>query len=191
MWLGISGGLALLAAASLTSQAVVNLPPVVIGAKLPTLPETATAIAGAITLTRLPMFAFFPLQTTLLPRLTAGAARGDPEVGAHADPAHGRPVRCAGPVRNRGAGRRGFRAARPPPRQAGEPVQTPTLAALGIGTVFLMAVNVTQPALVALGRHRMVLVAALTGVAAMTVTFVLPVDPITSRCSRRRPARWP
>jgi O-antigen/teichoic acid export membrane protein len=53
-----------------------------------------------------------------------------------------------------------------------------TLAALGIGTVFLMAANVTQPALIALGKHRMVLVAFLTGAAAMTVTFVLPVDPI-------------
>lgn len=67
----------MLVLAGLTNQAVVNLPPVVINAKPEALPGVATAIAGAITLTRLPMFAFVPLQTTLLPRLTAAVAQGD------------------------------------------------------------------------------------------------------------------
>jgi O-antigen/teichoic acid export membrane protein len=179
MWLGVSAGLAMLVVAGLTNQAVVNLPPVVINAKLEALPGLATTIAGAITLTRLPMFAFVPLQTTLLPRLTASAARGDR-----------RSVRtqtlrtiavCVvlgllGIVLLGTAG----------PWLLAIVVHDPvhlsnaTLAALGIGTVFLMAVNVTQPALVALGRHRTVVAAALTGVAAMTATFVLPVDPVTT-----------
>ncbi|WP_434451830.1 lipopolysaccharide biosynthesis protein [Lentzea sp. E54] len=178
-WLGLSGSLFLLVVASLTFQAVVNLPPVVIGAKLEALPEVATAIAGAVTLTRLPMFAFVPLQTTLLPRLTAAAARGDRR-GVRTQTlrtialcvtlgllgivllATAGPWLLALVVAKTGS------------------LSNGTLAALGIGTVFLMAANVMQPALVALGKHRMVLAAFLTGAAAMTVTFVLPVDPVTA-----------
>lgn len=178
MWLGMSAGLALLAVASLTNQAVVNLPPVVINAKLLTQPELATAIAGAITLTRLPMFAFVPLQTTLLPRLTASAARGDRRS------VRTQTFRTVALCVVLGLLGIGLLATAGPWLLAivvhdSVHLSNATLAALGIGTVFLMAVNVTQPALVALGKHRTVLVSALTGVAAMTVTFVLPVDPIT------------
>jgi len=52
-----------------------------------------------------------------------------------------------------------------------------TLAGLGIGTLFLMTANVTQPALIALGRHRTVLIAYLIGTAAMALAFVVPVEP--------------
>ncbi|SEP64175.1 Membrane protein involved in the export of O-antigen and teichoic acid [Lentzea xinjiangensis] len=177
MWLGISAGLALLAVASLTNQAVVNLPPVVINAIAQ--PEVATAIAGAITLTRLPMFAFVPLQTTLLPRLTASAARGDRRS------VRTQTLRTVAVCAALGLLGIVLLATAGPQLLAlllGRPasLSNATLAALGIGTVFLMAANVTQPALVALGKHRTVLVASLTGVAAMTLTFVLPVDPTTT-----------
>lgn len=174
-WLGLSSGLFLLVVASLTYQAVVNLPAVVVGAKVEA--ALATAIAGALTVTRLPMLAFVPLQTTLLPRLTATAARGDRR-GVRAQTVR-TVVLCVvlgllGIVLLATAGP--WMLALVAPETAS--LSNATLAALGIGTVFLMAANVTQPALIALGKHRMVLVAFLTGAAAMTVTFVLPVDPI-------------
>ncbi|NUT52405.1 MAG: hypothetical protein HOV94_34695, partial [Saccharothrix sp.] len=175
-WLGLSSGLFLLVVASLTYQAVVNLPAVVIGARVEAV--LATAIAGALTVTRLPMLAFVPLQTTLLPRLTAAAARGDRR-GVRRQTLR-TVVLCVvlgllGIVLLATAGP--WLLAFVAPKTAS--LSNGTLAALGIGTVFLMAANVTQPALVALGKHRMVLVAFLMGAAAMTVTFVLPVDPIT------------
>jgi O-antigen/teichoic acid export membrane protein len=148
----------------------------VINAKLLTQPELATAIAGAITLTRLPMFAFVPLQTTLLPRLSTSVARGDlrsVRTQTLRTVAVSSALGLLGIALLAVAG----------PELVGLFLSKPTsltnatCAALGIGTVFIMAVNVSQPALVALGKHRTVLVASLTGVAAMTATFVLPVEP--------------
>jgi hypothetical protein len=43
-----------------------------------------------------------------------------------------------------------------------------------------MISNVTQPPLLALGRHRMVLMSFLTGAAAMVLAFVVPAEPVTS-----------
>lgn len=178
---GVSTALVLVVVANLTSQAIVNLPPVVINAKLEALPVVATAIAAAVTLTRLPMFAFVPLQTMLLPRLTANAAQGD----------------------LRGVRRQTLRTAAVcvvlgllgilmlavlGPWLLGvyvdlggeRPLSSAVMAGLGIGTLFLMTTNVTQPALLAIGQHRAVLVSYLTGAVAMTVMFVLPVEPVTS-----------
>jgi O-antigen/teichoic acid export membrane protein len=180
MRFGIAAGLGLLVIASLTNQAVVNLPPVVIGAKLATQPEVATAIAVAVTLTRLPMFAFVPLQTMLLPRLTETASRGD-RLGVRKQTVR-TVAACvvlgllgilvlatAGPwllgvyLKGKTGGLSGA-----------------TMAGLGVGTLFLMTANVTQPALLALGKHRTVLASYLSGAVAMVIAFVLPVDPIAA-----------
>lgn len=177
---GIAAGLGLLVIASLTNQAVVNLPPVVIGAKLVTQPEVATAIAAAVTLTRLPMFAFVPLQTMLLPRLTETAARGD-RVGVRKQT-----VRTVAACVALGlVGILVLATAGPwllsiylKGKTGG--LTAPTLAGLGIGTLFLMTVNVTQPALLALGKHRTVVVSFLCGAAAMVIAFVLPIDPVVA-----------
>lgn len=177
MRFGIASGLALLVVASLTNQAVVNLPPVVIGAKLVSSPELATAIAAAVTLTRLPMFAFVPLQTMLLPRLTETAARGD-RLGMRRQT-----VRTVAAcvvlgllgilvLATAGPWLLGVYEGKP------GGLSGATMAGLGVGTLFLMTANVTQPALLALGRHRTVLVSYLTGAAAMVVAFVLPIDPL-------------
>jgi O-antigen/teichoic acid export membrane protein len=176
---GVSAGLALLVIASLTNQAIVNLPPVVIGAKLVALPATATAIAAAVMLTRLPMFAFVPLQTMLLPRLTADATRGD-LLGVRRQT-----VRTVAACVVLGLLGIVVLAVFGPQLLAiylGKPadLSSAVMAGLGVGTLFLMTTNVTQPALLAVGRHRAVLISYLTGAAAMTVMFVLPIEPVTS-----------
>lgn len=176
---GVSSALAFLVASNLTNQAIVNLPPLMITWRGDVEPVLATVIAGAVTLTRLPMFAFFPLQTMLLPRLTTGAAQGDLKgvrrltvqmvvacalIGLAAIVVLG----TAGPWLL------GV--------YLGSPVSlsAAAMAGLGIGTLFLMISNVTQPPLLALGRHRMVLMSFLTGAAAMVLAFVLPAEPVTS-----------
>jgi O-antigen/teichoic acid export membrane protein len=176
---GVSTALALVVVANLTNQAIVNLPPVVIGAKLETLPEIALAIAAAVTLTRLPMFAFVPLQTMLLPRLTTGAARGDLK-GVRTQTVRTITACVAlGLLAVVGLAVLGPQVLS---IYLGKPADLSgaTMAGLGIGTVFLMAANVTQPALLALGKHRAVLVSYLTGAVAMVVAFVVPVEPVTS-----------
>jgi O-antigen/teichoic acid export membrane protein len=177
--LGVSAGLALLVVASLTNQAVVNLPPVVIAGKLLASPGLAAAIAASIMLTRLPMFAFVPLQTMLLPRLTETAARGD-RAGVRRQTMR-TVVAC---VALGGLGIAVLGTVGPQLLEiylAGpSDLSRPTMAGLGVGTLFLMTANVTQPALLALGKHRTVLTSYLTGAAAMVVAFVLPVDAVTS-----------
>jgi O-antigen/teichoic acid export membrane protein len=179
MRLGVSAGLALLVVASLTNQAVVNLPPVVIGGKLVASPELATAIGASIMLTRLPMFAFVPLQTMLLPRLTETAAKGD-RAGVRRQTV--RTVAVCVVLGMLGIALLGTVGPQLLELYLGRPTELShaTMAGLGIGTLFLMTANVTQPALLALGRHRAVLTAYLSGAAAMVVAFVLPVDAVTS-----------
>jgi O-antigen/teichoic acid export membrane protein len=177
--LGVSAGLALLVVASLTNQAVVNLPPVVIAGKLLSSPELATAIAASIMLTRLPMFAFVPLQTMLLPRLTETAARGD-RAGVRRQTV--RTVLACVVLGGLGIVLLGTVGPQLLEIYLGKPsdLSRATMAGLGVGTLFLMTANVTQPALLALGKHRTVLTAYLTGAATMVVMFVLPVGAITS-----------
>jgi O-antigen/teichoic acid export membrane protein len=180
MRFGIAAGLGLLVIASLTNQAVVNLPPVLVAAKLVSQPALSAAIGVALTLTRLPMFAFVPLQTMLLPRLTETATRGD-RLGVRKQT-----MRTVAACVVLGlAGILVLATAGPwllgvyAPKVAGL-LSGATMAGLGIGTLFLMTANVTQPALLALGKHRLVLASYLTGAAAMVVAFVLPLDPVFS-----------
>jgi len=179
MRLGVSAGLALLVVASLTNQAVVNLPPVVIAGKLLASPELATAIAASIMLTRLPMFAFVPLQTMLLPRLTETAARGD-RVGVRRQTM--RTVLACVALGGLGIVLLGTVGPQLLEIYLGKTseLSRATMAGLGVGTLFLMTANVTQPALLALGKHRTVLAAYLSGAATMVVMFVVPVDAVTS-----------
>lgn len=176
---GVSSALLLVVAANLTNQAIVNLPPVLIASRPEVDPLLVAAIAGAVTLTRLPMFAFVPLQTMLLPRLTTGAAQGDLLGVRRAT------LRTAAACVLLGVlGIVVLGTAGPwllglylgPSRD----LSAAAMAGLGIGTLFLMTSNVTQPALLALGRHRMVLVSYLTGAAGMVLAFALPVEPVTS-----------
>lgn len=176
---GVSSALLLVVVSNLTNQAIVNLPPVMIASRPEVDPVLVAAIGGAITLTRLPMFAFVPLQTMLLPRLTTGAAKGD-LAGVRRQSLR-TIAACvllgvlvivvlgtAGPWL---LGLYLDPSARLP---------AAAMAGLGIGTLFLMCSNVTQPALLALGKHRMVLASYLTGAAAMVLAFVLPAEPVTS-----------
>ncbi|WP_439662566.1 hypothetical protein ACSHWB_14610 [Lentzea sp. HUAS TT2] len=184
MRFGVSSALALVVVANLTNQAIVNLPPVMLAWRPEASTLLVTVIAGAVTLTRLPMFAFVPLQTMLLPRLTSGAAQGD-LLGVRRQTLK-TVAACVvlgvlGIVVLGTAGQwlLGLYLG-PGVDLAAVNLSAAALAGLGVGTLFLMTSNVTQPALLALGRHRMVLVSYLTGAAAMVLAFLLPVEPITS-----------
>lgn len=177
MRFGLSSALLMVVLANSANQGIVNLPPVVVNARL--VSDTATAVGLAVMLTRLPIFAVNPLQTMLLPRLTASAARGD----------------LAG-VRKQnlqtvaicivlGLVGIALLATVGPTLLSiyqGQPARlsAATMAGLGVGTLFLAAMNLTQTALLALSQHRAVLISYLTGLAAMIVAAVLPIAPIAS-----------
>ncbi|MEU4744940.1 hypothetical protein AB0G02_31375, partial [Actinosynnema sp. NPDC023658] len=69
--------LALLVMAGLLVQAVANVAPIVVTARLPHEAGLALAFSSAFILVRVPLFVFSPVQALLLPGLTAAATRGD------------------------------------------------------------------------------------------------------------------
>ncbi|WP_132119602.1 hypothetical protein [Actinocrispum wychmicini] len=174
---GLSTALLLVVLANSANQGIVNLPPVIVNHRL--ISDTATAVGLAVMLTRLPMFAVMPLQTMLLPRLTASAARGD--LGGVRKQNLRTVAVCVvlgliGIVVLATAGPTLLSIYQGRPAE----LSATTMAGLGVGTLFLTAMNITQPALLALSRHRAVLVSYLSGLAAMVVAAVLPIDPIAS-----------
>ncbi|WP_086780394.1 lipopolysaccharide biosynthesis protein [Crossiella equi] len=173
----IAKGLALLGAATLLAQLVANLAPIVVSARLLTDKELVAAFGFAFVLTRVPLLVFGPVQSMMLPALTAAAVRGDfAEV-------RGRvrvillAVFAVGLTGAIGSALLGpwlvvhvFNATVWPSWQV--------MGLLGLSTVLLMIAQVLQPALVALGRHHTVTVAWVIGTAVLVAMLALPGDPI-------------
>jgi O-antigen/teichoic acid export membrane protein len=173
--------LGLLVVGNLVGQFVTNGTPLVIAPRLATVSGAAlgTAINAAIVLTRTPLFALFPIQSLVLPKLTAAVTRGD-----------------LAEVRNRMAllvaycgsiglvGSAGFALLGQWVLRTFMGIDSSLaggmLAVLGLGTTCLMAALVLQDALVALDRHRVVLFAWSAGAAAMIVVFLLPVGAVAA-----------
>ena len=132
------------------------------------------AFTAAVALTRVPVMLFGPVQAVLLPRLTAAATTGDR--GAFRDQV----LRATAAVGGIGlltvAGMAvlGDWAVRllfgTPPLSRG------LLAALGLGAALLLAMQLLQPAVLALGRHRAVLLGCALGLAVFALCFLLPGD---------------
>lgn len=167
----------LLAFASGLTFLVANLAPLVLTARLPLQPEVAAAFVSLFVLARIPVFLFAPLQAFLLPSLTAGVERGDRahvrsrlRVALLAVAAIGVPGVVLAGLFGPWAARVFFNA----------PVDLPITAAtlLGLSTVAMMAAQVLQPALVALGVHRMATIAWLSGTVVFVALLLVPGDPV-------------
>lgn len=169
----LARGMALLVVATLLSQLVANLGPVVVGLRSSD-PAVVAAFASAVVTARIPLFLFSPVQALLLPGLTGAAEVGDRRAVA----ARIRQVLAA--VGAFGlAGLAGAAMFGPWAVQTlfGTEVRLSSgvLALLATSTVLFMLAQVLAPALIALGRHRWV---ALGWVAGTVVFLAVALAPL-------------
>ncbi len=156
---------------------VMNVAPIVVTPRLGDDAATAAAFASAFVLARIPLFLFAPVQAMLLPSLTRAATRGAlGDVRAKlrlillAVAAIGIPGVLASFLVGPWAVQVLFGAE---VRLSGTVV-----GLLGVSTIGLMVAQVLQPGLIALGRHKLVTIAWLTGTVVLVALLSLPGDPI-------------
>lgn len=170
-------GMTFLVAATLLSQLMANLGPVIVGLRSADVVVVA-AFASAVVLARAPLFLFAPVQAVLLPGLTRAAESGDQ---------HAVLVRIRQVVTIVGAfGLAGVAVAAALGPWAvqvffGAEVRLPVwvLSLLATSTVLFMLAQVLQPALIALGSHHWVAIGWVAGALVFLAVALsgLPVLP--------------
>jgi O-antigen/teichoic acid export membrane protein len=175
-------GVGLLGVATLLAQLVANLAPLVVTGRMlgsASGEAAAAAFAFAFVLTRAPLLLFSPVQALLLPRVAAAVVRGDLDLVR-------RQVRT-GLVAVAVVGAGGAAVATLAGPWAVQTLfgaeQRPSVLVtglLGVSTGLLLVVQLLQPVLVALGRHRTVSVAWIVGTAVLAGLLVLPGPAVTA-----------
>jgi O-antigen/teichoic acid export membrane protein len=178
----LAGSVGLLAGASSLTLLVVNLGPVVLTSRLGTAhadAELAASFVSLFLLARIPLFLFAPVQAFLLPALTAAAERGDLTVVRRQVRAALLAVAAVGGPGVVAAGLLGPWASRV---LFSAPLELSRLVAalLGVSTVAMMAAQILQPALVALGRNRAAMLAWVVSSALFVGLLFAPVAPLTA-----------
>ncbi|GAA1979252.1 hypothetical protein [Catenulispora subtropica] len=174
----VSASLLFLVGAGLLTQLVANLPALVASSRLSHASGTAAAFVQAASLTRIPVLLTGPVTAFLLPRLTSAGARGDTHqvrTTVLAGVAAMLSLSLATAV--------GLAALGPWVLSTffhAHGISAWSLAVMGAGTGGIMAVSVLQPALVGLGRQRLVPLAWGTGAAVMTVVLVWPAGAVSA-----------
>ena len=179
----LAKGVGLLTVAWGLSLAIANAAPVVVNALVPDSDAaTAAAFASAVVLARIPLFVFQGAQSLVLPSFARAAAKADADGDASALRHAVRPalllVGAVGVVALAGSAVLGHWAG----RLAFGPTFTSSnavITALMLGTVAGMAVQIVQPALLALGRHRWVAGGWILGALVFAGSFALPFEPVT------------
>ena len=178
----LAASVGLLAGASSLTLLVVNLGPVVLTSRLGTAhadAELAASFVSLFLLARIPLFLFAPVQAFLLPALTAAAERDDlamvrrqVRTALLAVAAVGGPGVLAAGLLGPWASRVLFSA----------PLELSRLVAglLGVSTVAMMAAQILQPALVALGRNRAAMLAWVVSSALFVGLLFAPVAPLAA-----------
>lgn len=170
-------GVALLACASGLNLLVANLAPVVLTSRLLEDPRTAASFVSVFVLARIPLFVFAPIQAFLLPSLTAVVERGERIQTQTRIRKATTAVAVVGLL-----GAACIAVLGPPAAQIffAAPVRVPMPVAglLGLSTVMMMVTQVLQPALVALGNHRMTTAAWIAGTIAFLALLLAPTDPL-------------
>jgi O-antigen/teichoic acid export membrane protein len=179
---GLVGAIALLAGASALTLMMTNLGPVVLSARLGSVPHAAELAASFVSLfllARIPLFVFGPVQAFLLPALTSAAQRragtelrGRVRIALLAVLAVGLPGVLGAALLGGWATRVLFNA------RVALPVGVAAL--LGVGTVAMMAAQILQPALVALGRNRAATLAWVVASAVFLGLLFSPLPPLTA-----------
>lgn len=180
-----ASNLVLLTLATLASQVIMNAARLLVSSGYgadPALALPTSAVSTAFGLAGIALLALFPMQAPLLPKLAAAAIRGDlAEVRRRTRTlvmfclAAGAAGIAVSYVLGPWVLRDVLRAKAPLPGSF--------LATLAAGTMFLMLAFVLQSALLALGRHRMVLIAWCLGVAAIVPADLLSHSLLTTAAS--------
>ena len=174
----LSKGVAYLLVASFASLAMANLAPVIVTGLPGSEPATAAVFAAAVVLTRVPLLLMGPIQALLLPRLTSAAAAGR-LTDFRRDTIRGLSViGILTVIAIGGTALLGQWALRVLIGGSGGSIGSGVLVLLTLSAMVQMAVQFLQPALVAIGRHRMLVVGWLSGAAAFAVAFAVPISPI-------------
>jgi O-antigen/teichoic acid export membrane protein len=178
----LTAAVAYLAGASALTLMMTNLGPVVLSSRLGPAPHEAAVSASFVSLfllARIPLFLFGPVQAFLLPALTSAAERRDPaavratiRLALLAVLAVGVPGVLAAGLLGPWATRLLFNA----PVELSRTVAT----LLGVGTVAMMAAQILQPALVALGRNRAATLAWVIAGALFVALLFAPFDPLAA-----------
>jgi len=174
-------GVGLLTVAWGLSLAIANAAPVVVSALLPNDAAgaaTAATFSSAVVLARIPLFVFQGAQSLVLPSFARAAAAADPGALRRAVrpalllvAAVGVLALAVSAVLGNWLGRIAFG----PTFTSSDALVT----ALMLGTVGGMAVQIVQPALLALGRHRWVAGGWVVGAVVFAGAFALPFAPVT------------
>ncbi|HEX2774988.1 MAG TPA: oligosaccharide flippase family protein [Micromonosporaceae bacterium] len=175
-WAALAQATAWLLAAQLLSQAMANIGPVLVKASLADA-HRAGVFAAAFVLARVPLFVFVSAQTILLPTLARASARRD-IAGLRKGVRQALGVVAAlGVVGVSVAAVVGDELV----RLIFGPdfvVSWTIMPLLTAGTVLSMAVLVLQPGLLSVGRHHVVALAWIAGMAVFFAVFLLPADPV-------------
>jgi O-antigen/teichoic acid export membrane protein len=169
--------LALLVTAGLLVQAVANVAPILVTARLPGDAALALAFSSAFILVRVPLFVFSPVQALLLPGLTEAVTRGDLGAVRAVLRRISVWVLAVGVLGAAGSAVLGPWAVRVF-FGAQAPLSPVLLGVLGVGTILLMVAQVLQPALIALGARTAITVSWAVGTAVLLVVLVLPGSPV-------------
>lgn len=174
---GMARNVGLLVGASVMMLLMVNLAPIVLTARLIEDPQTTASFISVFLIARIPLFLVAPVQAFLVPSLTTTAQSQSPGVLL---PRIRRVVLAAGIVGLVCAA--GTALVGPWGAQVffDAPVRLSTIVAglLGVSTAVMIVAMILQPALVALGSHRMATAAWSAGTLLLIVLLLAPVDPV-------------
>ncbi len=164
--------------ASFVSLAMANLAPVIVTGMSGTNPAAATGFAAAVVLSRIPLLLMGPIQALILPRLTLAAGSGrladfrrDTLLGLAA--IGGLAVLAAAVAAIAGRWILTILVGIDDDR-----IGAGLLVLLTVSAMLQMAVQFLQPALVAVRRHRLLVVAWICGGLAFGLAFLVPLEPI-------------
>jgi O-antigen/teichoic acid export membrane protein len=176
---GVGWSLAALAVATLFAQLLPNLAPLVVTSRLAQDSVDALAFGQAAVIARIPLLLFFPIQTMLLPSMSAAVARRELGVVARRVRLTLAAVGAVGAVSTllfvllgRWVLRTFFDTA--------ANLSGLVMLLLAVSTVVLIAAYAAQPALVALHRDRVVTAGWAVGSAITLALALLPADPLTT-----------
>jgi O-antigen/teichoic acid export membrane protein len=170
-------GLAALAVATLFAQLLPNIAPLVVTSRSPQDSAIALAFGQAAVVARIPLLLFFPIQTMLLPGLTAAVTQGNIRLVARRITVTLAAITGLGMIGALIFVVLGPWALRTFLHTTAE-LSAPVMLLLAVSTVVLIAAFAVQPALVALARDHVVTVGWALGSAVTIAVALLPADPV-------------
>jgi O-antigen/teichoic acid export membrane protein len=175
----VAKGLAALAVASLLAQLLPNLAPLAVTSRLAQDSAIALAFGQAVVIARIPQLLFFPIQTMLLPALSAAVARREFHVVRRRIKLTLGAVFAAGAVCSLLFVLLGSWVLKTFMGATAD-LDMPIMLLLAVSTVVLIGAYAVQPALVALGKDHVITVGwALGSVVMLGMVLLLPGDVIT------------